>query len=335
VEVVPTDQLFWRWCDRYHPKETVKVRQSLGRYFPYLSQALRHKWFTYFVRHVLSVAKYAHPDLVVEGWLLTRLPTEMKDILRQHANLMTVTMRAYGAHTDKKVFKPVNKNYFPVVSALRDRLTRVYDKLLMPKARKHRFEDRAYSIGKSDCLARLDAFQIPTDLSGKTVLDWECENGYFATRFRQRGADVTAVSASAEQAELTSRIANAIYRMSDIRCYHGDLMTENFKKPKKFDYVLLSGNVNDHQDPSRLFERAKEFLAPGGRLIVEACMQGNQDPTDHVVPVVQKDGSTEFYFSETWLRSCVGPGLVLQSNGPSVHPSDPQFVRKAYHFILR
>jgi SAM-dependent methyltransferase len=271
-EVLPTDQLFWRWCDRYHKKETRQVRVSLGRYFPFLPINLRREWFEYLTNYTLSVTKYAKPDMVIEGWLLTLLPKDLKLVLYSRTNILNVTMRRFVAHTSRKSFRPVGADYTKVVEALKNCMRADQERELMPRVKRQRYEDCKSCSGRSDTAGRLAAFGLPASLANKHVLEIGCNTGYFAIRCAQRGATVYAVDTDEGAVRLSSRIANAIYRRPDIRFYRGNILQEDFRKAQKFDYILLLNGINRHQAPEQLFARAKQLLAPGGRVLAEVTL---------------------------------------------------------------
>jgi hypothetical protein len=128
VEVIYTDQVFWRWCDKYHKAETRKVRASLGRYFPHLPGELRREWFEYLANRVIRICATAKRDVVVEGWLLTLLPKDLKEAIRAKSNLMTVTMRKFVAHTRAGTVTVEKRDYKTAVARLRELITKPYGK---------------------------------------------------------------------------------------------------------------------------------------------------------------------------------------------------------------
>lgn len=278
-EVIPTDQIFWRWCDKYHPQETHKARWSLGRYFPSLRTALRREWFEYLTNYLLARIKYAKPDMVIEGWLLTLMPKDLKALLSHACTLINITMRHYTAHTTKQAFKPIGKNYSRVVSGLQKYVQREREAPLMALVKHQKFEDCAHSKGRIDCASRLARFELPENLAGKRVLETACDTGYFGIRLAQRGATVYAVGKLADKVRLASQIANSIYRLPNIQFYCGDVLTEDFKTHRPFDYIVTTATILNPESTGPWCRRAAQLLAPGGLLIVDVAV------ASHVMPI--------------------------------------------------
>jgi SAM-dependent methyltransferase len=335
-EVLPTDQIFWRWCDKYHPKETKDVRVSLGRYFPYLSTELRREWFEYLTNYTLSVTKYARPDMVIEGWLLTLLPKDLKEVLHSRCSIMNVTMRHFAAHASKRVFQPTGRDYNKVVDALQERMRIDKEAELMPKVRYQRYEDCRHCPGRSDSQGRLAAFGLPEDLSGKSVLEIGCQTGYFGIRLAQRGAKVYAVDANPGAVQLASRIANAVYRLPSIRFYHGNILTEDFRNSPKFDYVLAVNGLAGLEDPVQLFKRVDSLLKPDGVFLLEATVprldSGNpdRDKAPFFKEIKIKNDVLRYPNDktvQTWAQ-----GFSLQQRVRSVPPGNSLLARVAYTY---
>jgi 2-polyprenyl-3-methyl-5-hydroxy-6-metoxy-1,4-benzoquinol methylase len=335
-EVISTDQLFWRWCDKYHYKETRNVRVSLGRYFPYLSSNLRREWFEYMTNYVLNVTRYGRPDMVIEGWLLTLLPKDLKEVLHDRCNLLTVTMRQYTAHSKSKSFKPEGTDYGPVVEGLKAHMIRMKKGELMPQVKYQRYEDCKHCAGRSASADRLFAFGLPANLKGKTILEIGCSTGYNSIRLAQRGATVYAVDTDEDAVKLACRIANAIYRLPRIRFYAGDILTENFKKTPKFDYIIATNTLMSVGEPQKLFNRAHELLADDGQLLAEVTIPrlepGHpnrdtvpfyQDITLRGVPLRCPNDRTV----QSWAK-----GFTLTRRSRSAPPASSLLLRVAYTF---
>jgi 2-polyprenyl-3-methyl-5-hydroxy-6-metoxy-1,4-benzoquinol methylase len=335
-EVLPTDQIFWRWCDKYHPVETREARWSLGKHFPHLPNPLKREWFEYLTDYALACTKYARPDMVMEGWLLTLLPKDLKAILHHRTTILSIAMRQYVAHTSRRNYAAEGSNYTKVVSELKRRLTRDKVVELMPLVRQQRFEEYSNCAGKSDCAGRLLAFGLPADMRGKNVLEVGCGTGYFSIRCAQRGADVWAVDTHEESVRLSARIASSIYRLLNIKFYCGDIMHENFNKPVKFDYILLLNGLTSLTDPTSLFRRLQDFLAPDGQLLVEAIVprldaaSEFKDKVPYFKEIATKRGVVKYPNAAT-VQAWAG-GLSLLQRTRSSQPANSMLIRVAYKF---
>lgn len=309
----------------------------MGRYFPYLPNALKTEWFDYMTNYVLSTTRYGRPDMVLEGWLLTQLPRELKEVIKYSSNLLTVTMRNYAAHAPGAILKANGHDYTEVVAALRTKMRKENERSLMPRVKQQRFEDCVHCAGRSNCLDRLTALCLPPKLSGKRVLDWTCNAGYFATRLYQRGAEVYATDTHDDVVRLAARISTGIYNIPAIRYYRGNLLTSSFAKPVQFDYILLLHTLNGTNNPAAVISRAKELLAPGGTLVVEVnIMQlDSTDPLSARTPIFRE--IKDKYGSVTWcpnertiLTSAAGLTPVMRKC--STQPLNSTLCRMVYHF---
>jgi 2-polyprenyl-3-methyl-5-hydroxy-6-metoxy-1,4-benzoquinol methylase len=339
TEVVQTDQLFWRWCDKYHPKETRNVRVSLGRYFPHLPADLRREWFEYMTNYVLSVTRYARPDMVIEGWLLTLLPKDLKEVLHRRCSILTVTMREYAAHTSGKTFKPTGTDYLPVVDALKKRLTVDKERDYMPRVTYQKFEDCKHCAGRSDSLGRFQALELPEDMSGTIVLDMSCDTGYNAIRCAQRGATVYAVDTDENQVRLASRIANSIYRLPKIRFYYGDILVEEFKTPVLFDYIICQKLFNKYREQKPLFDRASEMLKPDGLLLAETLIPkfdvGNPLRTQFPYVKEVKYRNEDIFCPNDKTVMAYSGNMTLSKRTKSIQPGNSLLGRIVYSFTKR
>ena len=95
------------------------------------------------------------------------------------------------------------------------------------------------------------------------VLDVGCAAGYFLAVMQARGCVVTGLEPSATIREVASVELGA-------GCVHGELLAiDDTFEPGSFDLITFWDVIEHIPDPRKALARARELLAPGGRLLVE------------------------------------------------------------------
>ncbi len=219
--LLATDVLFRRWALNRYPAQTANARRLIGIYFNRLPHDIKRAWREYLTAKILSHVRYGRPDIVVEGWLLSQHPLHMKKQIGDSTNLLTVVMNHFTAIVGSYRFAPVGRNYAAVADSLRSVMTTEKTKLWQPYLHEDPTDD------------------LPDNLTGKAVLLRNCGYGSRAIACYSRGASkIYATDTNKEKVIMASRIANAIYRLPNIRFYYGDPERTTFKRKVKFDYVF-------------------------------------------------------------------------------------------------
>jgi len=111
-------------------------------------------------------------------------------------------------------------------------------------------------------------------LEGKNLCDLGCGPGLYATRFAERGADVTGVDFSRHT--LDYAVAEAIRTGKPIRYLHADYLTDRL--PSGFDVVTLiyydyCALSPDHR--KSLLAKIHDMLKPGGKVALNVVGMGS------------------------------------------------------------
>lgn len=129
-------------------------------------------------------------------------------------------------------------------------------------------------------------FMLPEDLTGKSVLDLGCWDGFWAIEAKKRGAaEVVAMDRCREQLE-NSKLALGAYGI-EYYC-SGDLdfpMGMGWKEG--FDIVLFFGILYHLKNPTMGLWNARNCCKPGGLVIVESAVnQGPMAPLINEIPLL-------------------------------------------------
>ncbi len=128
--------------------------------------------------------------------------------------------------------------------------------------------------GKASNQTILPFLEIPADLTGKTVLDIGCWDGYFSFECENRGAARVVASDVWEYAgrgafdfareTLTSNVEPMVASVYDLSpdLFDGD----------RFDLVLFLGVLYHLKDPLGALEKAASVTAPGGTMIIDTVV---------------------------------------------------------------
>lgn len=176
--------------------------------------------------------------------------------------------------------------------------------------------------GISNTKRKLERLKIPSDLSGKRVLDIGCNEGYFCNLARARGAKevigIDYVPASIE-------FAKAKYPREGISflCRGWDKLPDG-----PFDLMIWSSAMHYESDAAAIARKILERLAPGGLFILECGVL--EVPGSQFVPV-PRVADTRWYPTKDYLIDSILHGFsVRQVASPEIAEGD--FVpRSVFH----
>lgn len=126
--------------------------------------------------------------------------------------------------------------------------------------------------GREDTSKEMARLQVDQDLSGKSVLDIGCSDGYYTFECEKRGARVTAIddfTSSPDRegingftiaAELLR--SNAVHKNMSVYDIHG--------LEGEFDVVLLVNVLYHLRHPALAIDKIYSKLAPGGKLYLKS-----------------------------------------------------------------
>ena len=178
----------------------------------------------------------------------------------------------------------------------------------------------------SDSVRKLERLNLPTDLTGKRVLDIGCNEGFFCWEAASRGAaEAIGIDANLEAIEEARRR----YAHPAIRFLH-----RNWKDLPEgpFDLVLWTSAMHYERDPAWVLANISRLLAPDGVLILEC---GIFEPAGREMVLVQRRNESLWYPSQYYLlNSLLAPFAVRQSAGPEKTPGDP-VPRTVFHCRIR
>lgn len=127
---------------------------------------------------------------------------------------------------------------------------------------------------------KLNAFPIPSDLRGKTVLDIGAWTGWYSFELERRGAQVTAMDCVAPEEFFQAR------RLSGSRVEHLTLDVDELSPhhPGVFDYVLLFGVLYHLRHPLLALERVCSVTRVAAFIESYVTDGANPAPEDNPVP---------------------------------------------------
>lgn len=174
----------------------------------------------------------------------------------------------------------------------------------------------------SDSRRKLSRIQLPDDLSGKSVLDIGCNEGFFCAEVSRRGAK-RVVGIDTDKAAL--EFAKAHYQLAGV----------SFEERKwsnlpsgPFDVVLWLSSMHYEQDPAHIFSLIRRELAPGGLLILECGINANAD-AQFSIPV-PRHSDTPLYPPMPMLRKFLR-GWSLREMAEGEVTSGDQTPRHVFH----
>jgi len=117
--------------------------------------------------------------------------------------------------------------------------------------------------GMSDSLKKLARLGLPDDLTGKSVLDIGCNEGFFCRIAKERGAE-RVVGIDFDRARL--EIAKSRYDSLgiDFRCQSWNLLPEG-----SFDCIIWASAMHYERDPKQVIRRIAAALNEDGLFILE------------------------------------------------------------------
>lgn len=169
--------------------------------------------------------------------------------------------------------------------------------------------------GDSSSNEKLAAIKLPSDLSGKSLLDIGCNEGFFCAAALQRGASrVVGIDVNPE---LVRKAQNRIPGAE----FHAKSWWEIGSE--KFDYILFLSAIHYEPEQKRLLRRLLESLKPDGTLILEAGAEPDYYKSEWKW-VVRHDGLVRFP-TFSLLFDDLLDGYSVRDMGKSVMQSgDPQ-----------
>ncbi|MEM7582314.1 MAG: class I SAM-dependent methyltransferase [Acidobacteriota bacterium] len=126
-------------------------------------------------------------------------------------------------------------------------------------------------------LVYLEAMGLPTDCTGKRVLDIGCMDGFFSFEMERRGAEVVGLDYADPEItgfSIASSVLGSSVEHRTANVYQLDRDTFG-----TFDIVLFLGVLYHLRNPMLAFDRVRDVVAEDGLLFVET--QLSTDPTVH------------------------------------------------------
>lgn len=98
-------------------------------------------------------------------------------------------------------------------------------------------------------------------------LDVGCAAGYFVAHMKGLGWD-------AEGIEISQSAAWFGIEKLGLKIHVDDFLSSSHTKPESYQLVTLWASLEHMHSPSRVLERCRELLRPGGRMILSTCRYG-------------------------------------------------------------
>ena len=178
------------------------------------------------------------------------------------------------------------------------------------------------SKGVSDSPRKLERLRLPENLSGKTVLDIGCNEGFFCGVAASRGA---ARVIGLDSAQPALDFARAQYPHPSIEWLNQrwDTLPQG-----KFDLILWTSGMHYEPDPAHVLDMIADRLAPGGLFVLECGV--SQVGTQEMV-LVHRQGDSRWIPTEEFLtRQLLRRFAYRQVAAPELPQGDP--IRRAvYH----
>lgn len=175
--------------------------------------------------------------------------------------------------------------------------------------------------GDSDSLGKLECLRLPSDLSGKTVLDIGCNEGFFVREALRRGA------ARAVGVDMSPALIESARRRVPAGEFHAmswwEIGTE------KFDYILFLSAIHYEKNQRRLLNKLSYNLKPGGTLILECGVDAGSRSEEWRV-VQRHDGLFRFP-SLGYLEGKILESYATRVVGSSVAQSGDPMPRYVLH----
>jgi SAM-dependent methyltransferase len=131
--------------------------------------------------------------------------------------------------------------------------------------------------GVSDSQEKLRSLLLPRKLTGKSVLDLGCNEGFFALEAKRRRA-TRVLGIDHNEKVISAARQRALDAGLDVEFVCRDVLD---LPEEKFDFVLLLSALHYAADPQVLFKRILEVLSPGGNLVLECGVAPGYGRTLH------------------------------------------------------
>lgn len=125
--------------------------------------------------------------------------------------------------------------------------------------------------GVSKSRDKLASIKLPADLTGKSLLDLGCNEGFFSIEAKRRGA-ARVVGFDRDERFVTAARQRAAQEGLDVE-FTCRSMTD--LPSERFDYILLLSALHYISEPGPLLARIRNVLNPGGTLILEIGVARN------------------------------------------------------------
>lgn len=179
------------------------------------------------------------------------------------------------------------------------------------------------AVGSSDSPGKLRALQLPTDLTGKRVLDIGCNEGFFAMAAKDRGAAHVAGIDSDRSA-----IERAQGRRHDIEFLNQSWET---LPDGPWDLILMLSAIHYEPNPRALLNQIENRLSADGLLVLECGVSSLPGNTVEWTqrPIARDD--VIWYPSRGLLIDRYLHGFAVREVGPSVEQPGDQAARVVFH----
>ena len=176
--------------------------------------------------------------------------------------------------------------------------------------------------GMSDSAHKLERLKIPADLSGNSVLDIGCNEGYFCNIAASRGASkVIGIDAYAPS-------------ISDARKRYGaeviEFRHQNWRvlPEGKFDLVIWSSAMHYEKDPALVLWQIEDRLTQDGLLILECGVYWGATKE---MAMVQRHSDVCWYPTERFLHDHLLSRFAFRSVAAPEAPAGDPVPRHVYH----
>ena len=184
------------------------------------------------------------------------------------------------------------------------------------------FADRP---GVSRSSEKLDRIKLPADLTGMSVLDLGCNEGFFSLEAKRRGAEIV-VGLDHDEKLLANARKLAEAQHLDVEFVHGDMKT---LPNRKFNFVLLLSALHYIDEPAQLLRTIRDALTPSGVLILEtgfAAGKGGKTVSRALRSIDERFFPTVDLLKQVWLRD-----YSIREMGHSVAQVGDPLPRYVFH----
>ncbi len=146
-------------------------------------------------------------------------------------------------------------------------------------------------------------FGMPTDLTGKTVLDIGTYDGFFAFEAEKRGAKSVVAVDRFNIVMDTFKIAKDMLNSNVV--YNGSFDVDRYINGWQFNVVLFYGVLYHLENPLLAMANVHRLTTDGGICLLETAMStrlDNKIPALEYDPGVEGDPTNRFYPNEKWIE---------------------------------